>query len=253
MAKFHITPSGQARVCSAQPGNCRYGENGVDPDHYSTKEEAIKAVEQKLEEEHGAFRKSLKKEKLPEIINSETDLSSLTPSERADYAIFQGFRHEHDACIGEVNKNSYYGYLENTVDKELRDKLEIFGIEKKRTYGRHYSRNTPSLPELEEKDFTVDFVKGSFTDETTVHFAGTFAEESDHKHHVTAKVVLTNPQGDKMVVPVTAQATFSELLSNALDLDDSKIDPKTENLILKTAMKKALAADNNRSDRYNLW
>lgn len=46
--KFHLTPSGQARKCIAEPGNCRYGENGIDPIHYSTKEEAQAAYEKTM-------------------------------------------------------------------------------------------------------------------------------------------------------------------------------------------------------------
>jgi len=249
MAKFHITPSGQARNCSAQPGNCRYGENGVDPEHYNTKEQAQQAVEKKLEKEHTAFRKTLKKQKMPETIDANTDISKLTSEERADYAIFQGFKNDASARIGNVNNNSYYGYANNTVDEDLKKRLNVIDVTEKRSSWGY--PNYPSVEELEDKGFTVDFVKNSFEDETTYHFAGTFTEHNDVKHHVSAKVVITSPNGDKIVAPITAQATFSELLSNALDLDDDKVDAKTENLILKAAMKKALQADeDHRNDYY---
>lgn len=253
MAKFHLTPSGQARSCSAQPGNCRYGENGVDPEHYSTKEEAQRAYENKnTKSTVPSLVKKVKSKKTKkpavETINAETDLSTLTSEERADYAIFQGFRNQYNACIGEVNTNAYYGYLQNDVNEDLQNKLKDFGIQKGKSRG-YRSYNSPSISDLEKQGFTVDFVKGSFKDKTTTHFAGTFAEENDYEHHVTADVLLTNADGDQMVVPVTAQATFSDLLSNALDLDDTKIDAKTENLILKAAMKKALEKESDY--RYN--
>lgn len=251
MPKYHITPSSQARECTAQPGNCRYGENGVDPEHYPTKEAAQKAVEKKLEKEHSTFRKSLKKKKLPETINADTDLSALTSEERADYAIFQGFRHNYSACLGKVDTNSYYGYVDNSVDDGMMKELKAIGADHLVKRGGWGGKN-PSIQTLEENGFAIDFVKNSFKYDTTYHFAGTFAEHNDVKHHVSSDVVITSPDGDKIVAPVTAQATFSELLSNALDLDDSRIDPRTENLILKAAMKKALESDeDNRHDYYN--
>lgn len=249
MPKFHLTPSNQTRECTAQPGNCRYGENGVDPEHYPTKEAAQKAIEKKLEKEHSTFRNALKKKKMPEIINADTDFSALEPSERADYAIFQGFKHDYSACLGKVDKNSYYGYVNNSVDDELVKELDAIGaadLVKKTGWGHQ----NPNIQTLEEKGFTVDFVKNSFKDETTSHFMGTFTETNDVKHHVSADVVITNPDGDKIVAPITAQATFSELLSNALDLDDDKIDAKTENLILKAAMKKALESERDNKRYY---
>lgn len=245
MPKYHLTPSNQARSCSAQPGNCRYGENGVDPEHYPTKEAAQKAIEKKLEKEHSTFRKALKKKKMPETINADTDLSALTSEERADYAIFQGFKHDYSACLGKVDENSYYGYVNNSVDDELVKELNAIGaadLVKKTGWG---NRN-PNIRTLEEKGYTVDFVKGSFKDHTTSHFKHTFTETNDVRHHVSADVVITSPDGDKIVAPITAQATFSELLSNALDLDDDKIDAKTENMILKAAMKKVLDRENER-------
>lgn len=242
MPKYHLTPSNQARSCSAQPGNCRYGKNGFDPEHYPTKEAAQKAIEKKLEKEYSTFRKAVKKKKMPETINADTDLSTLSPSERADYAIFQGFKNNYSACLGKVDEDSYYGYVNNSVDDELVKELDVIGaadLVKKKGWGHP----NPNIQTLEEKGFSVDFVKGSFKDHTTYHFKHTFTESNDVRHHVSADVVITNPDGDKIVAPITAQATFSELLSNALDLDDSQVDPKTENLILKAAMKKALELD----------
>lgn len=124
-------------------------------------------------------------------------------------------------------------------------KLSNFGVDTKTktSWGR---RSALTVDDLMNKGYTLDYVKNSFRDETTSHFAGTFTESTDDKHHVTAEVVLTNPQNEKMVVPVTAQTTFSELLGNALDLDESTLDPKEENLILKAAMKKALEMDSYR-------
>lgn len=43
MTKFHLTPDGEAKICTASEGKCKYAENNVDPEHYSSKEEASKA------------------------------------------------------------------------------------------------------------------------------------------------------------------------------------------------------------------
>lgn len=61
MAKLHLTPTGQARTCTAQEGNCRYGKNGIDPEHYSTQEEAQAAYEEQQTEKGKTFPKTLNK------------------------------------------------------------------------------------------------------------------------------------------------------------------------------------------------
>lgn len=42
MSKFHISPDGEPRSCSAQPGNCKYG---ADYPHFNDKQDARKAYE----------------------------------------------------------------------------------------------------------------------------------------------------------------------------------------------------------------
>lgn len=53
MAKFHITPKGQARECSAKtPEACKYSQQaGETVAHYASKEEAQEAYEQLMEEQ----------------------------------------------------------------------------------------------------------------------------------------------------------------------------------------------------------
>lgn len=64
--KFHLTPTGQARQCSAKtPEACKYSqEAGEVVEHYSTKEEAQTAYEQQQEKAgngSGALKKTAKK------------------------------------------------------------------------------------------------------------------------------------------------------------------------------------------------
>lgn len=63
MAKFHLTPTGQARECSAKtPEACKYSrEAGETVEHYSTKEEAQAAYEKQMEKSQ--IKTSLTKKK----------------------------------------------------------------------------------------------------------------------------------------------------------------------------------------------
>lgn len=248
MAKHHVNPNTmKPGTCQAKtPENCRFSkEAGEVVAHYDTKEEAQLAAEKMIEKDLKNFETSLKKQKLPEVIDANSDFSQLEASDRADYAIFQGFKNDGTTAIGTINRSSYYGYVENDIDDKLAKDLEKFGIDRggfsnNRLYRRH---NILRLQELQENGYTADFVRHSFYNDQTSHFAGTFAEENDQVYHVTAKVVLTNPKGQKMVVPVTAQSTFSDLLADALDIEDDRLDAKTQNLVMKEAMKKALRED----------
>jgi len=63
MSKFHLTPKGQARQCSAKtPESCKYSqEAGETVAHYETKEEAQQAYEKQAKEEHGSIQSLAKK------------------------------------------------------------------------------------------------------------------------------------------------------------------------------------------------
>lgn len=55
-SKFHINSSGDVRVCNATVRPCKFGEEA----HFTDRAEARKAVETKLEEEHGVTAPSIK-------------------------------------------------------------------------------------------------------------------------------------------------------------------------------------------------
>lgn len=63
MAKFHLTPKGQARQCSAKtPESCKYSqEAGETVAHYDSKEEAQQAYEKQATEKHGSIQSLGKK------------------------------------------------------------------------------------------------------------------------------------------------------------------------------------------------
>lgn len=60
--KYHISPeTGRPNLCTATVKGCKYAENGQEPEHYATKEEAREAYSKKMESEVGvvqSFKKS---------------------------------------------------------------------------------------------------------------------------------------------------------------------------------------------------
>lgn len=56
-SKFHINSSGDVRACNATKRPCKFGEEA----HFEDRADARKAVEAKLEEEHGSSSSTLKK------------------------------------------------------------------------------------------------------------------------------------------------------------------------------------------------
>lgn len=72
MAKFHINNDDEVKKCSAQPGNCLFG----DTEHYDSVKEAEKGLEERLSKDNscGTLKKSLKKNgtiPAPDIISAD--------------------------------------------------------------------------------------------------------------------------------------------------------------------------------------
>lgn len=79
MAKFHVTPKGQARECNAQtPEACRYSQqSGKTVEHYETREEAQAAYEKQQQNKPNFFAEFTKKEK-----PIQQEKPELTPNEK---------------------------------------------------------------------------------------------------------------------------------------------------------------------------
>lgn len=116
MSKFHLTPKGQARACSAKtPETCKYSqEAGTTVEHYNTKEEAQAAYEQQASQKHGNTN-SLTKKKKP------TQNSTVEETIAAEYfdknlaKFSQGFP---EAVIAEQKKRYIKDVTENKTALE---------------------------------------------------------------------------------------------------------------------------------------
>jgi len=81
--KYHINPeTGNPSICTASARDCRYAKNGVTPEHYETKEEAMKTYESKTEKELGVTKTFKKKRSSKGIFSS---LVRKMKSSKVDY------------------------------------------------------------------------------------------------------------------------------------------------------------------------
>lgn len=119
MAKFHLTPKGQARACSAKtPESCKYSqEAGTVVEHYETKEEAQAAYEQQAAQKHGSTNSLTKKKRTKLLTADETLASDYFDKNLANFS--QGFP---DAVIAEQKKRYIKDATENkTALKKLKE------------------------------------------------------------------------------------------------------------------------------------
>lgn len=91
MSKFHLTPKGQARACSAKtPESCKYSqEAGTVVEHYETKAEAQAAYEQQAAQKHGNTNSLTKKKRTKPLTADETLASDYFDKNLAKFS--QGF------------------------------------------------------------------------------------------------------------------------------------------------------------------
>lgn len=91
MAKFHLTPKGQARACSAKtPESCKYSqEAGTVVEHYETKAEAQAVYEQQAAQKHGSTNSLTKKKRTKPLTADETIASDYFDKNLAKFS--QGF------------------------------------------------------------------------------------------------------------------------------------------------------------------
>lgn len=95
MSKFHLTPKGQARQCSAKtPESCKYSqEAGETVAHYETKEEAQQAYEKQGKEEHGTTN-TLTKKKTKQKAQSREEKLAAEYFDKNQRQFLQGFDEE---------------------------------------------------------------------------------------------------------------------------------------------------------------
>jgi hypothetical protein len=117
MRRYHISPDGVPKICTAQPGACRYG---ADAPHFVSKEDAAAAYEQKMNEEAGTFVSHKKLEgatKVETLSLTELDrkLEALSFEELEEYANESEENHKAlDALIDKSAQESltYYNLLD---------------------------------------------------------------------------------------------------------------------------------------------
>lgn len=115
MAKFHLTPKGQARACSAKtPESCKYSqEAGTVVEHYETKEEAQAAYEKQTAEKLGSTNSLTKKKHTKTLTADETLASEYFDKNLAKFS--QGFP---EAVIAEQKKRYIKDATENKAALE---------------------------------------------------------------------------------------------------------------------------------------
>lgn len=115
MSKFHLTPKGQARACSAKtPETCKYSqEAGTTVEHYNTKEEAQAAYEEQTAEKLGSTNSLTKKKHTKNLTADETLASEYFDKNLAKFS--QGFP---EAVIAEQKKRYVKDATENKAALE---------------------------------------------------------------------------------------------------------------------------------------
>lgn len=115
MAKFHLTPKGQARACSAKtPEACKYSqEAGTVVEHYNTKEEAQAAYEKQTTEKLGSTNTLTKKKATNHNTADEALASEYFDKNLAKFS--QGFP---EAVIAEQKKRYIKDATENKTALE---------------------------------------------------------------------------------------------------------------------------------------
>lgn len=151
MSKFHLTPKGQARQCSAKtPESCKYSqEAGETVAHYETKEEAQQAYEKQGKEEHGTTNTLTKKKTQEEQITNTTKNEFETPINDNSDTPYKGvnviedeikFNGETYTRIDENNHMDQPYAIRVQVGKELTEEeaehiSQLFGYEYAKTGG----------------------------------------------------------------------------------------------------------------------
>jgi len=129
MAKFHINDSDEVKRCSAQDGNCRFG----DVEHYKTVKDAEKGLEERLSKNNvcGTLKKSAKTQTSKAIENIDT-ISANISKNYAHISIL--LDHLHNASdTGNVLELYYYNSPAGRQDLQSR-----IGMDETDSYAQRY-------------------------------------------------------------------------------------------------------------------
>ena len=224
--RYHINSKGEPGICKATKRACQFGES----DHFSTKTDAEKEAQKRLEKSYETIRRGIKKD-LPEKTISLADWNSLNPSEKADLAIFEAMKRL-GLRIG-VPDDNYYGQGVK-IDSDLKNKLEAFNE-------RNINSNTFYL-NPSNSDYELDFVPGSLKQYNLSEFNGTF-DEASQVLIMTAEAVLSDKEGNKIKIPVATKADFIEIINEVVERGPNDIDWRTGRIL----------EDKNRIKGINPW
>lgn len=116
-SKFHINSSGDVRVCNATVRPCKFGEEA----HFTDRTEARKAVEKKLEQEHGVTAPAIKASKTTVVPSEPIDQNKLEKIRNVSSATYERavrFMKDRSKTIAESSGLSSYstsGYYASQV------------------------------------------------------------------------------------------------------------------------------------------
>ena len=95
MEKWHINKKGLASICKAEKGNCPFGSES---EHYTTKDEAMNASQDKMSEEFGLLNDEKKAEEIPKMSSwQRKDLAELVS--KLSFSENNGFSYECQASV----------------------------------------------------------------------------------------------------------------------------------------------------------
>jgi hypothetical protein len=240
MAKYHINEEHLIYPCTATKRPCKFG--GEDA-HFNTRAEAHVESEKRFAKHFAGITKSLKRNPMPlpqQRVSTFDDLSELTPAERAQVMVFEAMKRTNDLVIGSPQTNYYIG-PGNHVDNEMLTNLMAIGAHAFPVINKWNEnvnlRGPRTIAELEDDGFKVDLILNTLKEISTRHWEGTLNSEDLISQNLTAEVVITNPQGISLQVPVTCLSDFKSLLEkvvkHAKNIEDIKNLKEIPNLIIK--------------------
>lgn len=161
MSKFHLTPKGQARQCSAKtPESCKYSqEAGETVAHYETKEEAQQAYEKQGKEEHGTTN-TLTKKRTKQKAQSREEKLAAEYFDKNQRQFLQGFDEE---AIQNLKANYINDVMNNekalSMIKEQESERKIIGDYFDRGASEHWENMDQAELQNKKEAFINDVLK----------------------------------------------------------------------------------------------
>lgn len=161
MSKFHLTPKGQARQCSAKtPESCKYSqEAGETVAHYETKEEAQQAYEKQGKEEHGTTN-TLTKKRTKQKSQSREEKLAAEYFDKNQRQFLQGFDEE---AIQNLKANYINDVMNNekalSMIKEQESERKIIGDYFDRGASEHWENMDQAELQNKKEAFINDVLK----------------------------------------------------------------------------------------------